>query len=110
MDYVYKGGNIEFRNVGFKHLLTAPVIGKSKKQAELPPQPKKNDYLFRDLTLNIKAGTSNAIVGNSGFGKTTILNMINRIYDPTEGEVYLDGQKVKDLTFESFRKYIAVIP
>jgi ATP-binding cassette subfamily B protein len=66
--------------------------------------------LFRDLTLNIKAGTSNAIVGNSGFGKTTMLNMINRIYDPTEGEVYLDGQNVKDLKFESYRQYISMIP
>jgi ABC-type multidrug transport system fused ATPase/permease subunit len=66
--------------------------------------------LFRDLTLNIKAGTSNAIVGNSGFGKTTMLNMINRIYDPTEGEVYLDGQNVKDLKFESYRPFISVIP
>lgn len=36
--------------------------------------------------------------------------MINRIYDPTEGHVYIDGQNLKDLTFESYRKHIAVIP
>jgi ABC-type multidrug transport system fused ATPase/permease subunit len=36
--------------------------------------------------------------------------MINRIYDPSEGDVYIDDQNLKDLTFESYRKYIAVIP
>ncbi len=62
------------------------------------------------MSLKIKAGTSNAIVGHSGFGKTTMINMVNRIYDPSEGEVFIDDQNLKDLTFESYRKYIAVIP
>jgi len=39
-----------------------------------------------------------------------MINMINRIYDPSEGDVYIDDQNLKDLTFESYRKYIAVIP
>ena len=62
------------------------------------------------MSLKIKAGTSNAIVGHSGFGKTTMINMVNRIYDPSEGDVFIDDQNLKDLTFESYRKYIAVIP
>lgn len=60
--------------------------------------------------MRIKAGTSNAIVGHSGFGKTTMINMINRIYDPAEGQVLIDDQDLKDLTFHSYRKYISVIP
>lgn len=52
---------------------------------------KKNEYLFKGLSLKVTPGTSNAIVGQSGFGKTTMINMINRIYDPNEGDVYLDG-------------------
>ena len=60
--------------------------------------------------MKVTPGTSNAIVGQSGFGKTTMINMINRIYDPNEGDVYLDGQNLKDLKFESYRKYISVIP
>lgn len=52
---------------------------------------KKNEYLFKGLSLKVTPGTSNAIVGHSGFGKTTMINMINRIYDPNEGDVYLDG-------------------
>lgn len=60
--------------------------------------------------MEIKPGTSNAIVGESGFGKTTLFNLLLRIYDPVEGKVTIDDQDVSDLTFESFRKYISVIP
>jgi ABC-type lipoprotein export system ATPase subunit len=52
--------------------------GKGKKDAAVPlqTQPQRDEYMFKDLSLKIKAGTSNAIVGHSGFGKTTLLNMI----------------------------------
>ena len=94
VDYHFNGGEIELRNVGFKHLLSAPDES-SKKNSEQTEKTTdsqaRNEYLFQDLTLNIKAGTSNAIVGPSGFGKTTIIHMINRLYDPAEGEVFIDG-------------------
>lgn len=101
----WRGGDIELRNVGFKHLLTGNGNAKQDQEATI-----KQDYLFKSLSLKIKSGTSNAIVGHSGFGKTTMINMINRIYDPSEGDVYIDGQNLRDLTFESYRKYISVIP
>lgn len=66
--------------------------------------------MFENLSLTIKPGTSNAIVGHSGFGKTTMINMITRLYDPSEGQVLIDGQDLKDLSFDSFRKYISVVP
>jgi ABC-type multidrug transport system fused ATPase/permease subunit len=49
-------------------------------------------------------------VGQSGFGKTTMINMVSRIYDPAEGDVLIDGQNLKDLKFDSYRKYISIIP
>ena len=67
-------------------------------------------YLFQNFDLKIQAGTTNAIVGPSGFGKTSMLHLLFRIYDPLNGEVLIDGQNVKDLTFESFRKHIVVVP
>ncbi len=67
-------------------------------------------YLFQNLNLKIEAGTTNAIVGPSGFGKTSMLHLLFRIYDPVNGQVLIDGQDLKDLTFESFRKHIVVIP
>lgn len=101
--YEYRGGEIELRNVSFKHLLT------DSKNGEVSSS-KKNEYMFENLSLKIKPGTSNAIVGHSGFGKTTMINMITRLYDPSAGSVLLDGQDLKDLSFESYRKHIAVIP
>lgn len=70
----------------------------------------KERLLFKDFSLNIEPGTTNAIVGQSGFGKTTLLNLLYRIYDPTEGQILIDGQNIKDLHFDSFRKYISIIP
>ncbi len=106
MAFQYQGGQIELRDVGFKHLLSQPSANKKL----VDPSVKKSEYLFKGLSLKVTPGTSNAIVGHSGFGKTTMINMINRIYDPNEGDVYLDGQNLKDLKFESYRKYISVIP
>ena len=48
-------------------------------------------YLFQNLDLKIKAGTTNAIVGPSGFGKTSMLHLLFRIYDPSNGQVLIDG-------------------
>jgi ABC-type multidrug transport system fused ATPase/permease subunit len=70
----------------------------------------KERLLFKDFSLNIEPGTTNAIVGQSGFGKTTLLNLLYRIYDPTEGQILIDGQNIKDLHFDTFRKYISIIP
>ena len=62
------------------------------------------------MSIKIEPGTTNAIVGPSGFGKTTMLHLLYRIFDPQNGSILIDGQDVKDLKFESFRKYISVVP
>ena len=49
-------------------------------------------------------------MGQSGFGKTTLLNLLFRIYDPSEGTIRIDGQDLRELKFDSFRKYISIIP
>jgi ABC-type multidrug transport system fused ATPase/permease subunit len=105
IDFNYHGGGIELSEVSFKHILT-----EEPKKNGAESDIKRPEYLFKNLSLKIKPGTSNAIVGPSGFGKTTIINMVNRIYDPSEGDVLIDGQNLKDLKFESYRKYISVIP
>ena len=65
---------------------------------------------MKDFNLEIAPGTSNAIVGESGFGKTTLFNLLLRIYDTDEGSVSIDDQNLKDVKFDSFRKYVSVIP
>ena len=66
--------------------------------------------LFRGFDLEIQPGTTNAIVGQSGFGKTTLFNLLFRLYDPYEGRILIDGQDIRGLTFDSFRKHISIIP
>ena len=90
-----------------------PKVDGEKKKAEKGTKKEvavQEKRLFENFCLKIEPGTTNAIVGQSGFGKTTLLNLLFRIYDPSEGTVLLDGQDIRDLTFESFRRYISVIP
>lgn len=62
------------------------------------------------MSLEIAPGTTNAIVGPSGFGKTTLLHLIFRMYDPERGRVLIDGQDLSKVKMDSVRRKISVIP
>ena len=112
VDFEFKQGGIEFRGVSFGHAQETQTNETGlPEDAELEQKGDAEiQYLFKDLNLKIEPGTTNAIVGPSGFGKTTMLHLLYRIFDPLNGQVLIDGQDVKDLKFESFRKYISVVP
>ena len=65
--------------------------------------------VIKNLSLTFEAGKTTALVGPSGGGKSTILNLILRLYDPTEGAVLIDGQDIRGATFESLRQKIAFV-
>ena len=65
--------------------------------------------VINDLHLDIKHGTTVALVGPSGGGKTTLCNLIPRLYDVDSGEVRIDGKNVKDIKLESLRKNIGMV-
>ena len=65
--------------------------------------------VLRDVTLTIRRGETVAIVGPSGAGKTTLVNLLPRLYDPTSGSVQLDGTDLRDATLDSLRRQIAVV-
>lgn len=65
--------------------------------------------VLKNINLDIKAGTTVALVGNSGGGKSTIVNLIPRFYDVASGAVSIDGTDIRDLTVESLRDKIAVV-
>ena len=100
-EFQFKKGEVEFQDLGFKHYMF------SKEESE---EVMREKLLFQNFNLKIEPGTTNAIVGQSGFGKTTLLNLLFRIYDPSEGKILIDGQDIKDLQYKSFRKYVSIIP
>ena len=95
IQYAGRGGSIEFRNVYF---------GYDKGNNE------EREELFADLNFQIEAGKQTAIVGPSGFGKTTIFNLIFRLFDPDSGDIFIDNQNIRDLKQKSFRECITIVP
>jgi subfamily B ATP-binding cassette protein MsbA len=83
-------GQISFDNVSFTYDGEAPVLQK--------------------VSLEIEAGEILALVGPSGAGKSTIFNLIPRFYDPTEGEIRLDGHDLRSVTQHSLREQIGIVP
>lgn len=62
-----------------------------------------------DITIDISAGTTAALVGASGSGKSTLINLILRFYDVERGNIYIDGQDIRDVTLSSLRESIALV-
>ena len=80
---------IEFKNVNFEYKEGVPVL--------------------RNVNVCVKAGSNVAIVGNSGGGKTTLVNLLPRFYDATSGQILIDGTNIKDYTLKSLRDNMAVV-
>lgn len=85
-----KTGNIEFKNVSFKY-------------------PKTDDEAVKNINILISGSTTAAFVGHSGAGKSTIINLIPRFYDPNEGKIQIDGQNINDVSLSSLRKSISMV-
>ncbi|MDC0943755.1 ABC transporter ATP-binding protein [Candidatus Pelagibacter sp.] len=91
-DLVIKNGEINFNNVYFKYDLN-----------------NKNLNILDKININISGGKMTALVGNSGSGKTTILNLIPRFYNVTSGEIKIDDQSINSLSINSLRKEISLV-
>ena len=71
--------------------------------------PDDHTPVLSDINLTIKPGEKVALVGPSGGGKTTLCNLIPRFYDPTEGDILLDGQSIRKVTLQSLRNNVGVV-
>ena len=91
VEHTDKTGEIEFRNVSFKY-------------------PDAADYVLKDISFTAHKGETVAIIGSTGCGKSTLINLIPRFYDATEGEVLVDGVNVKDYTLEQLHNKLGYIP
>ncbi|VDN03131.1 unnamed protein product [Thelazia callipaeda] len=67
-------------------------------------------HVLQGLSLDIPSGKKVAIVGGSGSGKSTIVRLLYRLFDPEDGEIYINNQKISDVQLESLRKSIAIVP
>ncbi len=88
---VVKEGNIEFRDVSFRYYKTS------------------EEKVLDDINLKIKAGSTVGIIGSTGSGKSTLVSMICRLYDPDEGQVLIDGINVKDYTLKNLRDGVGMV-
>lgn len=85
-------GDVEFRNVTFSY----------------PDDESVN--IIENLSFHTDGGSVIALVGPTGAGKTTIINLLARFYDPVEGEVLIDGQNIRNASFRSLRDSVSVMP
>lgn len=84
-------GEVEFRNVSFKY-------------------PDAEDYVIRNVNFKAQKGETVAFIGSTGCGKSTVVNLIPRFYDATEGEVLVDGVNVRDYTQYALHNKIGYVP
>ena len=83
-------GEIQFSNVSFEY-------------------ENSNDKAIKDINFNIQGGSMAAFVGHSGAGKSTIINLLPRFYDPQDGKIYIDKQNTKSVNLNSLRKSISLV-
>ena len=68
-----------------------------------------NEKAVKNINLKIQGGKMTALVGQSGAGKSTIINLIPRFYDPQEGSISVDGQDIKKIKLNSLRKHLSLV-
>ena len=89
--YKVKDGSVEFKNVGFSYVND------------------ENKECLKNINLRIKSGETIGIIGGTGTGKSSLVNLIPRLYDATSGEVKVGGVNVKDYDIETLRNEVAVV-
>ena len=83
-------GKVDYQNVSFAYIPEKPVLN--------------------NLNLTVKPGEMVALVGASGAGKTTLVNLLPRFYDPQAGKILIDGVNIQDVTLSSLRRQIGIVP
>ena len=101
-------GKIEFKNVGFSYP-NADEISLASLESVAKAETVASGDVLKGLTFIVEPGTTTALVGPSGAGKTTISALIPRLYDVTGGSIHIDGNDIRDVTLESLRNSIGVV-
>ena len=91
IDKVKEEGTVEFKNVSFKY-------------------PDADEYLLKDISFTVKKGETVAFIGSTGSGKSTLINLIPRFYDATDGTILVDGVDVRKLKLDKLHDIVGYIP
>ena len=84
-------GEIEYRHVAFAY-------------------PQSSDWILKNLNFRVEPGEMLALVGASGAGKSTLVNLLPRFYDPQQGQILIDGTDIRQVTLNSLRRQIGIVP
>lgn len=84
-------GTVEFKNVSFKY-------------------PDSDEYILKNISFKANKGDTVAFIGSTGSGKSTLINLIPRFYDATDGEILIDGVNIKDYTLEELHNKLGYVP
>ena len=84
-------GTVEFKNVSFKY-------------------PDADEYLLKNISFKVEKGQTIAFIGSTGSGKSTLINLVPRFYDVTDGEILVDGINIKDYKLEELHNKIGYVP
>ena len=84
-------GEVVFKNVGFKY-------------------PDAAEHVLRDISFSVKQGETIAFIGSTGSGKSTLINLVPRFFDATEGEIHIDGIDIREYTQEALHNKIGYVP
>jgi len=106
----------------FELMAMQPTVTEKPNAINLPPVQGKVEYrhitfaykpgepVLKDISLLAMPGKAIALVGASGAGKTTFVNLLPRFYDPTNGQILIDGVDIRDVSLESLRRQIGIVP
>lgn len=86
-----ESGSVEFRDVSFKY-------------------PDASDYVLQNVSFKVKQGETIAFIGSTGSGKSTLINLVPRFYDVTDGEILINGVNIKDYKLEDLHDIIGYVP
>ncbi len=105
----------------FEFIDEQPTVAEKKTAIEMPPiegniqfdhivfEYEKGRPALKGISLDVRAGQSIALVGHTGSGKSTIINLLSRFYDPVQGKVVIDGHDIRDVTIQSLRSQVGIV-
>lgn len=97
-----QGGRDRAENIGHPEVLELRDVSFGYAQAEKP--------VLSNISFTLRKGETTAIIGSTGSGKSTVLNLLMRFFDPGEGQILFEGRDIRELSMESYRRQIGYVP